>query len=85
MTDHHEPVRRGVPAEPQQRRPRIKGDARNDLRAKLAARYREDETASIRSLADENDLSYGMTRLLLVEADVVFRDRVRRRSPKAAQ
>jgi hypothetical protein len=43
----------------------------------MAKTYTEDKTTSIRSLADEHDLSFGLTRTLLLEAKVELRFRRR--------
>ncbi|WP_434593453.1 helix-turn-helix domain-containing protein [Streptomyces sp. A5-4] len=74
------PERRG-PREELQRRPRRRGEARDQLRATLADAY--NGGASIRTLAAEHDLSYGLTRALLLEAKVELRSR--RRRPKASE
>jgi hypothetical protein len=58
------------------RRPRLRGEERDRMREKLAKAY--DEDASIRGLADEHDLSFGLTRTLLLEADVELRSRQRK-------
>ncbi|MEC3995236.1 hypothetical protein VSR01_17505 [Actinacidiphila sp. DG2A-62] len=65
------------------RRPRLRGEERDRVRAAMAKTYNEDESASIRSLADEHDLSFCLTRVLLLEADVVLCSR--RRRAKAAE
>ncbi|MGC4947787.1 helix-turn-helix domain-containing protein [Streptomyces sp. DT224] len=75
------PVRRG-PGSPQTRRPRLRGEARDTMRATLADRYRAHD--SIRKLAAEHDLSFGLTRTLLQEAGVEMRGRGSRR-PAAGQ
>lgn len=59
------------------RRPRRKGDDRAQLRTDLAKAYIGG--ASIRALAAEHDLSYGLARDLLLEADVALRSRLGRR------
>lgn len=56
----------GLPA---RRRPR--GDERERLRAVLAEGYRAG--ASIRALAEQRELSFGLTRVLLLEAGVTLR------------
>ncbi|GGZ23819.1 hypothetical protein GCM10010387_16320 [Streptomyces inusitatus] len=75
-----ESVRRGVRG-PQVRRPRLKGEVRDQLRAAVAAGYASG--SSIRALAAEHGLSFGLTRILLIEAEVPLRTRVRR--PGAAE
>ncbi|MCX4550543.1 MULTISPECIES: helix-turn-helix domain-containing protein [unclassified Streptomyces] len=55
------------------RRPHRKGDERALLRADLRRAY--DGGAAIRALATEHDLSYGLTRALLLEAGVKLRSR----------
>ena len=62
------------------RRPRLRGEDRDRVRTQLAEDYTGD--ASIRALAAKHDLSYGLTRTLLVEANVELRPG--RRRPKAA-
>jgi hypothetical protein len=62
------------------RRPRIRGEERERLRAKLADGY---AGASIRTLADRYGLSFGLTRTLLLEADVELRDRAPSHRPAA--
>ncbi|BBA98280.1 hypothetical protein RVR_4411 [Actinacidiphila reveromycinica] len=61
-----------------QRRPRLRGDDRDTKRTALAEGYRA--RASIRALAAEHDLSFGLTRTLLLEAGVELRSR--NREPK---
>jgi hypothetical protein len=63
-----------------QRRPRLRGEDRDRVRAELAKGYAA--RASIRDLAAEHDLSFGLTRKLLLEAEVELR--VGGRRPKAA-
>ncbi|WP_284576658.1 helix-turn-helix domain-containing protein [Streptomyces sp. 2P-4] len=76
MTDEQKtPVRRG-PRGPQERRPRRRGQEREKLRSDLAKGY--DSGASIRMLADDYELSFGLTRTLLLEAGVTLRTRARR-------
>lgn len=58
------------------RRPRRRGDDRDQLRQALADAY--NDGASIRTLAVEHDLSYGLTRTLLLEAEVELRHQPRR-------
>ncbi|MGW6391131.1 helix-turn-helix domain-containing protein [Streptomyces sp. NPDC055103] len=58
------------------RRPRLRGDDRERVRGELAKKYGGD--ASIRDLAAEYDLSFGLTRALLLEAKVQLRPRRRR-------
>lgn len=53
------------------RGPRVRGEEREALRAELAAGY--GRGLSIRVLAADFDLSYGLTRTLLVEANVLLR------------
>ncbi|MGW6456312.1 helix-turn-helix domain-containing protein [Streptomyces sp. NPDC055078] len=76
-TDQRTPLqeRRGARHE-LTRRPRLRGEDRDRVRAKLAEKYAEN--ASIRNLAAEYDLSFGLTRTLLLEADVELRHRPRR-------
>ncbi|MBT2453318.1 helix-turn-helix domain-containing protein [Streptomyces sp. ISL-86] len=62
------------------RRPRRRGEDREQLHQVLADAY--NDGASIRALAAEHDLSYGLARTLLLEAKVELRNR--RRRPKAA-
>lgn len=64
---------------PQKRRPRITGEERELLRQDLKKDY--DASASIRDLAEKYDLSFGLARVLLLEAGAVMRTRVRR-APK---
>jgi hypothetical protein len=54
-------------------RPRLRGEEREEMRKTLAKKY--DAGASIRELATEHSLSYGLTRHLLVEAGVTLRGR----------
>ncbi|MBA0053487.1 transcriptional regulator [Streptomyces sp. AJS327] len=54
-------------------RPRLRGDEREEMRRTLAKKY--GAGASIRTLASEHSLSYGLTRHLLVEAKVTLRGR----------
>ncbi|MFJ2206024.1 helix-turn-helix domain-containing protein [Streptomyces microflavus] len=61
----------------QKRRARIRGKAREELRASLAKGY--DGGLSIRKLAGPAGLSYGLTRTLLKEAKVTLRTRAPRR------
>ncbi|MFD4315061.1 helix-turn-helix domain-containing protein [Streptomyces sp. NPDC058548] len=72
------PERRGARGQ-QVRRPRRRGEVRDQLRQALATGY--NGGASIRDLAGEHDVSYGLTRTLLLEAEVELR--ARRRRPKA--
>ncbi|MEU2487119.1 helix-turn-helix domain-containing protein [Streptomyces sp. NPDC012617] len=58
------------------RRPRLRGDERASVRTQLVEKYGADQ--SIRALAAEFDLSYGLTRTLLLEAEVELRHRPRR-------
>ncbi|MFD3608981.1 helix-turn-helix domain-containing protein [Streptomyces atroolivaceus] len=62
------------------RRPRLRGNDRVRVRTEMAKKY--DADASIRDLAAEYDLSFGLTRTLLLEADVELRSG--RRHAKAA-
>lgn len=71
------------PQAPQTRRPRRRGDERDQLRKALADSY--NAGASIRALADEHDMSYGLTRTLLREAGVQLRTRRGTRTPKKAE
>ncbi|WP_233534061.1 helix-turn-helix domain-containing protein [Streptomyces murinus] len=73
-----QPERRGARHD-LQRRPRRRGKEREKLRKALAKKYGK---ASIRALAAEHKLSYGLTRTLLLEAGVELRSRSRR--PKTA-
>lgn len=70
------------PGQEPTRRPRVRGDERARLQKALADGYAAD--ASIRALAAEHGLSYGLTRTLLSEAGVRLRPRARR-PRKAAQ
>lgn len=70
--------RRGA-RQQQRRRPRITGEERELLRQDLKKDY--DANASIRVLAGKYDLSFGLARVLLLEAGVTMRSRVRR-APK---
>ncbi|MEV0090399.1 helix-turn-helix domain-containing protein [Streptomyces sp. NPDC050738] len=54
----------------------LRGDARVDLRERLAERYRAG--ASIRTLAADTERSYGFVYALLVEAGITFRPRTHR-------
>ncbi|MBM9506730.1 helix-turn-helix domain-containing protein [Actinacidiphila acididurans] len=65
--------------QPQKRRPRRRGEERELLRAQLKKGYAR--PASIRNLAAEHDLSYGLTRVLLLEAGVELRTRKHKPSP----
>lgn len=62
----------------QKRRPRRRGQERELLRGQLKEGYAR--PASIRVLAAEHDLSYGLTRVLLLEAGVKLRTRMRNAS-----
>lgn len=73
--DQKTPVRRG-PRDPQERRPRRRGQEREQLRRDLAKGY--DSGASIRVLAADYELSFGLARTLLLEAGVTLRTRARR-------
>ncbi|MFD8774548.1 helix-turn-helix domain-containing protein [Streptomyces sp. NPDC059916] len=53
--------------------PRLRGDEREAMRKTLAKKY--DAGASIRALAAEHGLSYGLTRGLLLEQRVTLRSR----------
>lgn len=55
----------------------LHGAARDDLAERLAERYRAG--ASVRALANDIGRSYGFVHALLVEAEVEFRPRTRRR------
>lgn len=55
------------------KRPRLQQEKRVQLRSDLAKGY--DGGDSIRNLAAEHKLSYGLTRTLLLEADVPLRPR----------
>ncbi|MFZ3595113.1 helix-turn-helix domain-containing protein [Streptomyces sp. BH104] len=63
-----------------QRRPRLKGDERAELRKALAAKYRTG--SSIRELLAEYGLSYGLTHTLLLEEGVTLRARSGGRKPR---
>jgi len=76
MTSHHNEPR----VQGQRSRPRLTGEAREAKRKELARGY-EEHRQSIRSLAAEHDLSYGTTRLLLLEAGVRLRTRGGRPRP----
>jgi hypothetical protein len=66
---------------PQERRgPRLRGKDRDRIRAAIAEGY---PGASIRVLADQHHLSFGLTRTLLLEAGVELRSS--RRRPKTAE
>ncbi|WP_432001550.1 helix-turn-helix domain-containing protein [Streptomyces sioyaensis] len=54
-------------------RPRLRGEEREKVRSELARKY--DAGQSIRELAPEQGLSYGLTRTLLLEAGVALRHR----------
>lgn len=54
-------------------RPRLRGEERADVRRTLASAY--DGGASIRALVAEHHLSYGLTRTLLLEAEVKLRSK----------
>ncbi|WP_433856732.1 helix-turn-helix domain-containing protein [Streptomyces kronopolitis] len=54
-------------------RPRLRGDDREAMRKTLKKKY--DAGASIRELLAEYGLSYGLTRVLLLEAGVTLRSR----------
>lgn len=69
------PERRGARHE-LTRRPRLRGQDRDRVRAELAKKYAAN--ASIRALAAEHGLSFGLTRTLLLEAEVELRHRPRR-------
>ncbi|WNI20328.1 helix-turn-helix domain-containing protein [Actinacidiphila sp. ITFR-21] len=62
------------PRPPQVRRPRLRGEERDQVRADVAKGYKKPK-ASIRSLAADFDLSFGLTRTLLQEAGVTLRGR----------
>ncbi|WTW95459.1 helix-turn-helix domain-containing protein [Streptomycetaceae bacterium NBC_01309] len=73
------PVRRGAQLDVKRRRD-VRGEEREQLRQVLAIGYRAG--ASIRALgAAHDDLSYGLTRTLLLEAGVTMRSRARRPKP----
>jgi hypothetical protein len=74
----HTQERRGT-RPPQKRRPRVTGEERELLHRDLKKDY--DAGASIRDLAEKYDLSFGLARVLLLEAGVTMRTRVRR-APK---
>lgn len=58
---------------PRRRYMRVTGAEREKLRAQLAAEYRGGK--SIRRLAHDHNLSVGLTRIILVEADTPLRPR----------
>ncbi|MFP3119535.1 helix-turn-helix domain-containing protein [Streptomyces sp. Iso 434] len=77
-TTGQEPVktarRRPAPG-PKRSRPRLRGDERQDTVVALAASYAAG--ASIRALAEERDMSYGLVRTLLLDHGVALRSRGR--------
>ncbi|MFI9026375.1 helix-turn-helix domain-containing protein [Streptomyces sp. NPDC053560] len=66
------PLRRGV-RNGKRYRPRLRGEERASLRRTLASAY--DGGDSIRKLLTEHELSYGLTRTLLIEAGVTLRSK----------
>ncbi|MET9321918.1 helix-turn-helix domain-containing protein [Streptomyces sp. NPDC003038] len=80
--DQTTPERRGSRQE-LTRRPRVKGEKRAALKKALADGYAADN--SIRALAAEHDMSYGLTRTLLLDAGVTLRPRARRPRKAAGQ
>ncbi|MFF4388523.1 helix-turn-helix domain-containing protein [Streptomyces sp. NPDC001552] len=79
MTDHKtSPERRGARHD-LTRRTRKKAEERAKLRKEMAEGYVRDRR-SIRDLAGEHGLSYGLARTLLLEEGVELRDRTRRAS-----
>jgi hypothetical protein len=80
-TDTPAPKKRAA-REPQNRRPRLTEEERAALRKVMAKDYRENWSTSIRSLAEEHDRSYGLVRVLLLEAKVELRNRTRRGANK---
>lgn len=65
------PQRRG-PRPPQVRRPRLRGEERDQVREEVVKGYAKPK-ASIRSVAAVVDRSFGLTRALLLEAGVTLR------------
>lgn len=63
------------------RRPRLRGDDRTRMRQDLADGYQAGD--SIRALATAHDLSFGLTRILLLEANVTLRPGHRARAKEA--
>ncbi|NGO67846.1 helix-turn-helix domain-containing protein [Streptomyces boncukensis] len=61
-------------------RPRLRGEEREEMRKTLAKKYKAG--ASIRDLAAEHNLSYGLARHLLIEAKVPLRGRSGRRKAR---
>lgn len=80
--DQTTPERRGSRQE-LTRRPRVKGAKRAALQKALVDGYAADN--SIRALAAEHDMSYGLTRTLLLDAGVTLRPRARRPRKAADQ
>jgi transposase len=74
--EDQEPARRGARPEGQVRRPRLTGAERDKRRADVAQDY--EGGASIRDVAAEYGLSFGLTYTLLHEAKVTLRSRTRR-------
>jgi hypothetical protein len=77
----HQPARGTARPEGQVRRPRLRGEERDKVRA--AAKKDYDGGASIRDVAAQHNVSFGLARTLLLEAKVTLRTRTRR--AKAAQ
>lgn len=71
-----EPARRGARPQGHVRRPRLRGEDRD--KARSAAQQSYDGGASIRDVAAEYGLSFGLVRTLLLEAGVTLRPRARR-------
>ncbi|MEV6565939.1 helix-turn-helix domain-containing protein [Streptomyces kronopolitis] len=61
-------------------RPRLRGAEREKLRRQLAQEY---NGGSIRELAARHNLSFGLTRLLLIEEDVELRSRGNRKAEQS--
>lgn len=76
------PQRRG-PRPPQVRRPRLRGEERDQVRADVVKGYGKPK-ASIRSVAADQALSFGLTRDLLLEAGVELHGRRGARDERTA-
>ncbi|WP_381792850.1 helix-turn-helix domain-containing protein [Streptomyces niveus] len=79
MSSEPTPKRRGV-QDPQERRPRsprLRGGERERVRDDVAKKY--DTGLSIRAVAAEHGLSFGLTHTLLHEAKVTLRSGRRRK------
>ncbi|MFJ5890384.1 helix-turn-helix domain-containing protein [Streptomyces californicus] len=75
-------IKRG-PRDPQKRRPRLTAAERAVLSANVVRAYVEDEL-TIRAVAQKYGVSYGLVRLLLLDAEVTLRTR-RGTRPAAAK